>query len=260
MKGKASGKIRSAFSMSQMEKMKFERMKLSGSVILSDFDVHYDSISFKTDRSKIDFSLPNNKASSKDTRFAFATIMAGNATAGKLESYNATVRNASLTFETSDIRDTSRMPDFICSFKMDSLSAGMDTMSIAVSNPHGKFAVSPIPGKPGQPRIIMSYKSDGLNSIFGQSTFALKTINLETDILNDNTQKDIFLQWIVKGFIDLDQATLNMAGFSHPVEIPSVKMNFEPEAFNIIESRIKIDKSDFQLDRQSKQHCIILQG
>ena len=247
MKGNASGKLRSAFSLTQLEKMQLERMKLSGSVSLSGIDVHYDSISLKTDHSKIDFSLPNYKASSKDTRFAFATILAEDATASKTESYNATIQNASLTFETSDLRDTSRIPDFICTFNMDSLSAGMDTMSISVSKPHGKFAMSPVPGKAGQPRIILSYRGEGLKSIFGNSSFGLKTINLETDILNDNTQKDLFMQWIVRGFLDMDQATLNMEGFSYPVEIPSVKMNFEPEAFNIKESRIKIDKSDFQL-------------
>ncbi len=247
IKGKASGKIRSAFSMTQIKKMQLERMKLSGSITLMAFDVRYDSILLNTDYSKIDFSLPNPKASSKDTRFAFATILANNATAGKLETYNATVQNASLSFETSDVRDTTLIPYFNCSFKMDSLSADMDTLSIAVSKPNGKFAVSPMPDKPKQPRIIMSYKGDWLKSNFGQSTFGLKTITLETDILNDNTQKDIFLQWIAKGFIDMEQATLNMAGFSHPVEIPSVKMNFEPESFNIKESRIKIDRSDFQL-------------
>ena len=127
LKGKASGKIKSAFSLSQVEKMQFEKMKLSGSVTLSDFDVSYDSISLKTDSQKLTFALPNNKASSKNTRFAFASIISDNLTAGKLASYNASLQNASLTLETSDVRDTTRIPDFICSFKMDSLSADMDT-------------------------------------------------------------------------------------------------------------------------------------
>ena len=52
VRGKASGQVKSRFTMSQVEKMQIEKMKLSGSVILSDFDVKYDSISLKTDRSE----------------------------------------------------------------------------------------------------------------------------------------------------------------------------------------------------------------
>ena len=174
LKGKASGKVKSAFSLTQMEKMQLERMKLSGSVTLSDFNVAYDSISLKTDRSKIDFALPNYKPSAKNTKFAFASIMSDNITAGKIESYNASLQNASVTFETSDARDTTRIPDFICSFNMDSLSANMDTMSIAIAKPQGKVSVSPRPERPDQPRIILSYNSEQLKTIIGKSSFACK--------------------------------------------------------------------------------------
>jgi hypothetical protein len=247
LKGKASGKVKSAFSLTQLEKMQIERMKLSGSVTLSDFNFNYDSISLKTDRSAIDFALPNFKSSSSNTKFAFAKIEADNLETGKLTIYNAFLKNASLTFETSDVRDTTRIPWLNCSFIMDTLSAKMDTISIDISRPHGKVSLAPISDRADQSRIILSYNSDQLKTIFGQSSALMKKINLETDILNDNTQKDIFLQWLARGFIDMSEGTVRMAGLSHPVEIPSVKMNFDPETFNIKESRIKIDKSDFQL-------------
>ena len=57
--------------MTQLEKMQIEKMKLSGSVILSDFNVAYDSISLKTDRSKIDFALPNLKSSWEKHKICF---------------------------------------------------------------------------------------------------------------------------------------------------------------------------------------------
>ena len=247
LKGKAVGKVRSIFTLTQLEKMQLERMKLSGSISLSDFNFTYDSISLKTDRSKIDFTLPNQKVSAQNTKFAFATIRSDNISAGKLESYNASLQNVSITIETSDVRDTTRIPDLICSFNMDSLFAEMDTMSIAIAKPDGKVSLSPRFDRPDQPRIMLSYNSEQLKTIIGQSSAVVKNINIDTDILNDNTQKDIFLQWLVKGFIDMNQGSITVSGFSHPIEIPSVKMNFEPETFNIKEGRIKIDKSDFQL-------------
>jgi hypothetical protein len=247
LKGNASGKVRSAFSMTQLEKMQLEKMKLSGSVTLLHFKADYDSLSLQTDRSEIDFSLPDYKTSAKNTKFAFFEIMTDNITTGKLDSYSASLKKASITFQTSDARDTSRIPDFICSFNMDSLAATMDTLSIAISKPHGSVSVSPRLNRLKEPRITLSYSSEQLNATFGQSSFAAKTINLDTDVLNDNTQKDIYLQWLVKGFIDMNQGIVNIAGLSHPIEIPSVKMNFEPETFNIKKSIILIDKSDFQL-------------
>ncbi len=247
LKGKMAVKVRSAFSLAQLEKMQIERMKLSGSVIVSYFDVTYDSISLRTDRSKIEISLPNRNASGKNTKFAFASLLLDNIEAGKLDSYYASLQNAVITLETSDVRDTSRIPDILCSFSMDSLFATMDTMSISIAKPLGKVSLSPRSDTPDQPRIMLTYKSDQLKTILGQSSAEVKKINLDTDILNDNTQKDIFLQWMVKGFIDMNQGTINLSGLTHPIKIPSVKMNFDPETFIIRESKIQIDKSDFQL-------------
>jgi hypothetical protein len=247
LKGKVSGNVKSAFKMSQIEKMQLEKMKLSGSVILSDFDVAYDSILIKTGRSRIDFQLPNNKASAKNTKFAFATLLMDNIETGKIDSYSASLKNASVTFETSDVRDTTRIPDLACSFEMESLSASMDTMSLVIANPKGKVNVTPRSDSPDQPRIKLSYLSDHLKAVMGQNSVEVKEINVDTDILNDNTQKDVFLQWLVKGFVDIEQGNVAMAGLSHPVEIPSLKLDFEPETFNIKESKIKIDRSDFEL-------------
>jgi hypothetical protein len=247
IRGKASGQVKSRFTMSQLEKMQFEKMKLSGSVTLSDFDVKYDSISLKTDRSKIDFALPNSKPLSKYTGFVFASIISDNIVTGKLASYNASLKKSSLILETSDIRDSTRIPDLICSFSMDSMSAGMDDMSVAIASPHGKVSVSPVSDKPDQPHISLSYYSGELKTVMGKNYASVNKISSDLDITNDNTQKDIFLQWLVKGYVDINQGLITMSEFTNPIEIPSVKMDFDPETFSIKESSMKIGKSDFQL-------------
>ena len=247
LRGKASGQVKSRFTMSQVEKMQFEKMKLSGFVTLSDFDVKYDSISLKTDRSKIDFALPNNKPLSKNTGFVFASIISDNIVAGKLASYNASLKKSSLILETSDIRDTTRIPDLICSFSIDSMTAGMDDMTIAIASPHGKVSVSPRPDNSDQPHIILSYNSGELKTAMGKNTAIVNKISTDLDISNDNTQKDIFLQWLVKGYVDINQGLVTMSELTNPIEIPSVKMDIDPETFNIKESSMKIGLSDFQL-------------
>ena len=247
IRGKASGQVKSYFTMSQVEKMQFEKMKLSGSITLSDFDVKYDSISLKTDRSKIVFALPNNNPLSKNTGFVFASIVSDNIAAGKLASYYASLKKSSLILETSDIRDTTRIPDLICSFSMDSMSAGMDDMTIAIASPHGKVSLSPGSVHSDQPHISLLYNSGELKTVMGKTIATVNNISTDLDISNDNTQKDIFLQWLVKGYVDINQGLITMSELTQKIEIPSVKMDFDPETFTIKESSMKIGKSDFQL-------------
>ena len=247
LKGKASGHVRSRFSMSQVEKMQIEKMKLSGSVMLSDFYLTYDSISLKSGSSHIDFALPARNPSSNSTKFVFASIVSDNLEAAKIANYNTAFKNVSLSLEASDIQDTTKIPDLICIFRMDSLTAGMDAMTIAIANPHGKVSVAPGTDRPDQPQIRLTYESDQLRTKYGHNSALVQKISTDLDILNDNTQKDIFLQWLVKGYININQGRVNMSELTQQIEIPSVKMDFDPEIFNIKESSLKIGKSDFQL-------------
>ncbi len=247
LEGSVSGIIKTTFTLSQIEKMQIGKMKLSGSLTLTDFGAVYDSLSLNTGRSMLDFSLPARKPSSGKTKFASFFVTADNITAQKTGSYSASLRNASLKIESSDARDTTRIPDVICSFDIDSLGGVMDTMSIAISRPRGKFTLSPNQCQSGQPRIILSYAGDAMKAAAGQTSFTADRISFDTDILNDSRQKEIFLQWLVRGFVQLDQGEINLAGYSHPFVIPSLKMKFDPESFHIQEGALKIDRSDFRL-------------
>jgi hypothetical protein len=127
------------------------------------------------------------------------------------------------------------------------MSAGMKDMSISIAAPHGKVAVSPRPGNALQPHIILSYNSGELETAMGKNTVTVNTISTDLDISNDNTQKDVFLQWLVKGYVDMNKGLITMSELTNQIEIPSVKMDFDPETFSIKESSMKIGKSDFQL-------------
>lgn len=246
MIGKAQGKIKSAFSLSQIQKMELDKIKLSGNISVTNLDLTYDSLWVKTDLSKIDLSLPNHYAASPKTKFAFAKIIANQLEAGKINSYGAFLKNADISLETSDARDTTRIPDLICAFKMDSLHAVMDTISLSAQKPIGKISIAPGYG-PTQPKIELSYKSNQLEAAMGHTVANIEKLSIETNIVNDNSQKDIFLQWLTKGFINMDHGYIAAQELKYPILIPSIKMDFEPETFNIHESSMVISNSDFEL-------------
>jgi hypothetical protein len=246
MKGDVQGRVKSAFSLSQVQKMELEKMRLSGNLSMTNLDVIYDSLWVKTDQSKLEFSLPNHNATSNNTKFAFAKIISGNLETGKQDSYQAILKNADISIETSDARDTTRIPDLICIFTLDRLEASMDTLSLAIQKPVGRVWLAPGNGM-DQPRIEFNYKSNELEAAMGQLVIDVEKLNLETTIVNDKAQSDIFLQWLVKGFINMDQGSITSSNLKYPVSIPSIKMNFEPEVFDIEESRMVISNSDFEL-------------
>jgi hypothetical protein len=285
VKGNVTGNVRSTFSMSQMEKMLLDKIRISGSVSLSNFDAAYDSISLKTDLSRIDFALPNPNPASAITKFAFLKVNSKSLEASKLASYRALLQNALISLEVSDARDTTRIPNVACTFALDSLAASMDTIKLGIRNPSGKFTLTPVKGSVKQPEIKMEYGHDHLETFIGSSSvhmnktkLAAEMINdllkpkyklsysgdlleinmgsnrvnvnkiqLNTDVVNDKTQKDAYAQWQVKGFVDMDNGIIAMSALTYPLEIPSIKMNFDPEVMDIKESKLRINRSDFSL-------------
>lgn len=285
LKGRASGKVASQFSMSQLEKMQLDKTNFSGSVKLTGFDAVYDTIHLQTDDSSIDFALPNPAGLVRGHGFVNALVNAKNIRINTPKSIAAFARNGRLTLEASDIRDTLRIPSATCTFKLDSLSARMDTMQFAVQKPVGQFDLKPRKGSPTEPEVTMNFTSgrllasagimkgrmtdarlkayylsdkvqpkmkleylgNNLHLAMGADSARFAQIDLNADLLNDQSKKDIFQQWRGTGFVKVNQGFVAMSALKYPLEIPSIQMDFTPEAFNIKESKLKIDQSDFSL-------------
>ncbi len=245
--GRVRGQVTTDFTMSQLQAMDLDRMKISGHIAAANLDVALDSIWARTDRMQLAFALPNHQPSSASTRFAFANIGTGDFWAGTLDGHSAHLKNARITLEMSDVRDTTRLPDLICTFKMDTLSVGLDTIRLAVRMPQGNAALNPREQNAKNPEIKLVYFSEAINAQMGKDLITIKTLNLDAEILNDDSQADVFLQWLVKGFIDMEEGVVQSSSFTHRVEIPSIKMDFEPERLDIKDGRMTIDKSDFEL-------------
>jgi hypothetical protein len=285
LNGRVAGKVMSLFSMSQIDKMQLEKMNFSGSVKLSDFSMVYDTISLQTADSKVDFAMPNLATSAKNKRFVSAKVNTKSLAVSTLKGINALFKNGQVSLEASDFRDSTRVPDVACIFKLDSLSARIDTMQVAVQKPVGQFEMMPRKGKirepevnvtfdsgrlsasigtgkgrmnnvklkaywlgdKVQPKMKVQYSGENLELAMGPDSARMKQVDLNADLLNDQTQKNAFLQWQANGFLKVNKGRISMLSLRYPLEIPSIQMDFTPETFNIKESRLKIDKSDFSL-------------
>ena len=247
MKGRVKGSLISEFTLSQIENLQFEKMIFTGQLSAHDLDIVYDSLWLRSGSTDIRFSLPNQNSSDPKTQFVFADISTGSFETGKADVYSAFLKDAHIILEASDIRDTSRIADLVCYYRIDTLMAVMDTISIALKNPSGILSFAPGPLGSLQPEIKIAYSGEGMKAMMGKESVVINRLNLDTEVINDQSQSDIFLQWLVKGFIDLDDGLIVSSFIPYDVEIPAVRMDFEPERLDIKDSRVVIDKSDFEL-------------
>jgi hypothetical protein len=245
--GRVKGQVKTVFSFSEAKNLLIDKMILSGSVSFLDFNMEYDSISMSTDHTVIDFALPNPVLSDRNTKFASVKISAGDLAASKIENFSTSMKDANLYLEMSDFRDTAIIPDLFCTYSFDTFNAALDTMSIAVSKPLGNFSVKPLVNFPDRPTVNMAYTSYKIDARSGNNSAIIDDITLNANIVNNNEHEDLFLQWLVTGFVDLKNGTISLSSLNEPLEIPVIKMNFDPETLNIIDSRVIIDKSDFGL-------------
>ena len=245
--GMISGKVKSAFTMSQIEKMELEKMKLSGSLALSGLDITYDSLSVKTDRSAIDFALPAQNPSTAATGFVFANMSAQSLEASKINTFNASLTNAEFSVETSDVRDTTKLPVVRCVFRMDTMKADMDTIHVTIAGPAGNISVVPRADAPKHPVIDLTYQNSRLQATMGDYSVTSGRLGLEAGVVYDPEKEDIVFQWMPRGSIDLEQGKIIAAELPYPVEMPAIQMKFDPETFAIEKGNLVIDKSDFSL-------------
>jgi hypothetical protein len=97
------------------------------------------------------------------------------------------------------------------------------------------------------PRMKMEYSGENLQLAMGKDSARMNKLDMNADLLNDQSQKDVFQQLQGNGFLKVDKGLISMSSLKYPLEIPSIQMDFAPETFNIRESKLKIDRSDFSL-------------
>ena len=245
--GRAEGRVKGDFSLSQAVRFDAGEMKISGSLLISEFSVIYDTLTVFSNSTGLDFSLPNSASSARNRDFASAKISSDSLEIYINDHISTLLKSSHFYVEMSDIRDTSAIPNLHCRFNIEDLWAGNDTSNISIYRPYGYFSVSPGPADQGEPYIELAYTSFDLVAQTGSGFASTGSIDFHADILNDNSEEDIFLQWLANGHIELTDGIFFPSGMSYPVEIPSIKMDFDPETFNISESNVTVDRSDFGL-------------
>lgn len=246
-KGRIAGSINTDFALSQMEKMDLDKMKIEGSLVLTNARIRYDSLTLETDRSAVDFQLPNNQPTRKIRPFAHIQIDATNLTYNHLSGQRAYLEEPFFIVETSDVRDTTKIPSVHCSFNITSLEAQIDTTSAVIVRPKGEVTLAAAEKSATMPDISLTFQSGSLKANSGNNSVTMNSIDINTALVNISKDKEFFKQWKARGMLYLEQGTIKLAELKYPLDIPAISINYSPEEININRSQVKIDKSDFRL-------------
>lgn len=147
-----------------------------------------------------------------------------------------------------DMKDSVSLPMFDCSFDMAELKAKMDTVAVDIDAPKGTLAYHPESKRRTKPEVKLIYQSDKLAARMGERTMSTEKVNVSANLRRNvsGQSQNMLAQWIPEGFISMEKGEIKMPGMA-AVEIPAIDFDFTPDEFNVKDSRIIIDKSDFRL-------------
>jgi hypothetical protein len=150
----------------------------------------------------------------------------------------------------SNFMDTTKLISIACDFDIQSLNVDMvaDTVSVNIVKPYGSLVMQPSLKNAQNPRIKCTYQNSNLLARVGSDiVFQTQKISVKGNASYDDQEKDLILQWRPDMMVDLQQGNLTMASFPTTIIIPAIAFNFNPEKFDIKESRVKIGNSEFNL-------------
>ncbi len=249
--GNIQADISSKFTLKQLEELDIEKIQLFGSAILDNFKLNYDTIYFNTGKSKINFSLPNKIHINNNPNFARFEVFSNDLHAEIGDKIQADIRNSTFDIHSSNLSDSTKLPEINLIFDLDSIYAIADTINFSSGNLSGLFSMLPIEDETPQTQIEIDCTGEKLAITSKENHVEIKNISLQTEVIkSDIIQEDLLHNLQITGFVDIEESSLALNILPLSLSISSLKMDFDPENFHIHDATILIDKSDFNLSGQ----------
>ena len=250
MNGRARADISARFNLDDATNLRLDRIIADASLHYTDLDVLYDNfIALKDPKGTLSIQLPSPHTNKHFKELAQATLKSSNLQANiKAANSQLSILNSHLSIGIGDILDTTQFYTAICQFDFDRLQGSMDTINFDITTPEGTIEVYPTRTNKKAPTLAVAYTSESIKANMGSflnvNTKALK-IEAKTDYNKEKTNLLDQLNPTVK--FDFNDGLIALDGFDADINIPAIKFQFRPNNFDIEQSRIIIDDSDFAL-------------
>ena len=249
MSGRANADIKARFNLDDATNLRLDRIIADASIKYTNLDVLYnDSIAIKDLKGTLNLTLPSPHTNKHFKELAQASLVGTNLDINMLGTMQANVKTPSLTIGIGDILDTTQFYTAVCQFDFDHLQGSMDTINFDITQPEGTLEVYPMRSNKKNPTFTIAYANQAIKANMG-SFLNINTQNLKIEAKTDyNKEKENLLDQLNPTIkFDFNNGLVAVDGFDANINIPAIKFQFRPNNFDIEQSRIIIDDSDFAL-------------
>ncbi len=249
MNGRANADISARFNLDDATNLRLNRIIADASIKYTNLDVLYnDSIAIKDPKGTLNLTLPSPHTNKHFKELAQASLVGTNLDINMVGTMQANAKTPSLTIGIGDILDTTQFYTAVCQFDFDHLQGSMDTINFDITQPEGTLEVYPMRSNKKNPTFTIAYANQAIKANMG-SFVNINTQNLKIEAKTDyNKEKENLLDQLNPTIkFDFNNGLVTVDGFDADINIPAIKFQFRPNNFDIEQSRIIIDDSDFAL-------------
>ena len=252
MTGRANADIKARFNLDDATNLRLDRIIADASIKYTNLDVLYnDSIAIKDPKGTLNLSLPSPHTNKHFKELAQASLNSTNLQIdAQLDSSHTqlSILNSQFSIGIGDILDTTQFYTAVCQFDFDHLQGSMDTINFDITQPEGTLEVYPMRSNKKNPTFTIAYANQAIKANMG-SFVNINTQNLKIEAKTDyNKEKENLLDQLNPTIkFDFNNGLVAVDGFDADINIPAIKFQFRPNNFDIEQSRIIIDNSDFAL-------------
>ncbi len=146
-----------------------------------------------------------------------------------------------------NFHDSITTPKVNCDFDIQSLTASMDSMGLKASYPKGTFAMQDNPNHPGQAEFSVDVTSGSTTANMGAKMITASHFSTKTKVEHNDKEKNTMLKWIPTGSVAMTDGKVTIPDVKANIKIPTIQFNYTSDEYEIKDSRMIIDNSDFQL-------------
>ena len=260
MDGYANADISARFNLNDITNLNLDKIIANGTIQYTNLNMLYnDSVAIKDTKGTLDIKFPSPHTNKHFKELAQATLSGTDLNINILGTMQAYAKTPNLTIGIGNILDTTQFYTAICQFDFDHLQGSMDTINFDITQPEGTIEVYPMRKNKKNPTFTIAYANEAIKANMGNflniNTKELK-IEAKTNYIAPsstiensqhstfNTQLSTFNPTIKFNF---NNGLIELDGFDADIHIPAIKFQFRPNNFDIEQSRIIIDDSDFAL-------------
>ena len=285
--GRAKGPGKAQFYLSELMEMNLQQMHVQADFLLQNFKGRYEDYALETPRGKLSLTIPNNNSLTSllnaelyqcqslhaymdsslkaelqqaDVYFELSDVMTTTdsiAFSGKLNAEKAFVwydqmeadmlnPKAEMAMQ-MDFLDSTSVSDLFFDVEASRLYGQMDSIQLNIQNPVAKMQMQAQDQDQSSARITADYFHSALNLRYGQDTILTESLGIKAEATEDTTEEQILLRWNPVLEVFLQEGNIQLSAISEKIIVPDIRFNYSNDAFNIIESRIQLGNSDFQL-------------